>query len=612
MDRAFATTTARGRKQIVLRKSLPLPSGAWQLFWLGRLTASPRAKQTPFIRAYLARVELCNSRITAFHPEVRHVDLPISDLTALPLGTVFADTTVIPGLPLHPSSTWSDIWVDFTRENIRVTTRLAVEEDGQRFLRRGTRTPNDDTEYEGLLLEVGDSGDGHTYLFPCTTIFQFFWARSSKWAQLMVDGRFVDFNRYVFDARRSFINEGGSKALIWLRQWMLDDDARFIASLAFDPYALEVGTDIYKYLAQKSNQREARCVRALPPYQGTMRLRALLQPIVTKRGPAMLVQSITQCNYSSSIEFLQFDRDNDGRTIDEIAEGVKKLSIERDAFGGPIQSLLDDDVALSDEPPSNQKGIIEIVSTPTDEMFPELAKMSIEKLSQDETSYKNEQERAKNRLSEWSNLVSSLEGALSSEQLAPEALIRAEDHSDEDDPTPVRGDIYQLASTLLTGEPIEFKNNSETWTANVKLADMSRLIGNFFMVPKTVGGVPLAWLYRDKEKRYRKRALCIRVEFSSASSKHAVTRYLLDFEPRQSSGVPRQTRILLFWNDTNTPLDYEERCVRLLIGAIAQKGQAGLSAKEMNGLQGYPRNHPPAHEITRRFLQSMLLATNKT
>ena len=207
-----------------------------------------------------------------------------------------------------------------------------------------------------------------------------------------------------------------------------------------------------------------------------------------------------------------------------------------------------------------------------------------------------------------------MEGALSSEQLAPEALIRAEDHTeslDEDDPTPVRGDIYQLASTLLTGQPLKFNIKSETWTAEATLAKMPRLISNFFMVPKTVGGVPLAWLYRDKEKRYRKRALCIRVDFSSVSVRHTLTRYLLDFEPRQSSGTLRQTRILLFWNDTNTPLDNEERAVRQLIGAIARKGQAGLSAVEMDGLQGYPRNHPPASEITKRFLQFMLIATNK-
>lgn len=60
----------------------------------------------------------------------------------------------------------------------------------------------------------------------------------------------------------------------------------------------------------------------------------------------------------------------------------------------------------------------------------------------------------------------------------------------------------------------------------------------------------------------------------------------------------------------NTPLWGEVRCVRELVKAIAKKGQAGISKEAMDGLEGYPRNHPPAKEITQRFLKAMLQATD--
>ena len=246
---AFAQAVGGKTHHVALHKP-HLPPGSWQLFWFGRLTTDPASQRTSFIRAYLVQVELSGSEILRRHSQVIHIDLPITELPALPLGTVYADTVIHPGLPVSNKAVWADITVDFSRESIHVFPRLATEDDGVSFLRPSPRVPPDDTEYEGLLLAVSGSDQRNTYLFPCTTIFQFFWARSSKWAQLMVDGRFVDYNHYIFDARRSRINEDRTEAMIWLRQWMPDEDAPFIATLAFDQYALDVGSNIYRHLAQ--------------------------------------------------------------------------------------------------------------------------------------------------------------------------------------------------------------------------------------------------------------------------------------------------------------------------------------------------------------------------
>lgn len=600
------------KKPLFLLKALNLPKGAWQLFWFGRLVKSPNAKQTPFIRAYLAKVELLGGVISRRQSEVRHVELPVSDLAGLPLGTVFDDRLVIPSLPLHATATWTDIVVDFTRDNLRVVERMRLEDDGKRFLSAGPRMPADDMEYEGLLLAAGGNEQRCAYLFPCTTIFQFFWARSSKWAQLMVDGRFIDYNRYIFDARKSHLSGDGRSARLWLRQWIRDADAPFVATLAFDEYALGAGADIYRHLAQAPRETERRCLRALPPYQGHMKLRVLQQPVTTKEGSAMLIQCIANCSYTPSIQELKFDRDNDGRPVNDVAHGETedKLPIERPQFGGPPESLIEPSIVLGNEPHSSQKETLEIEMAHLTDSFPGLRLIKTEKLPQTDTKYANQAE-ALIRLTAWTQEVSTLEDALSSSQLAPHALIRGEEHADEaegDDITPVRGDISELAQALLTGERFDIQVEETTWVATPTLVVMPRQKGYFFRVPAKVDDVSLAWLYRDKMKLFRKRALCIRVTFTQIRSDRAVTRYLLDFEPRETAGQPRQTRILFFWNIVNTPLWEELRCVRELVKAIAKKGQAGISKEAMNGLEGYPRNHPPAKEITQRFLKAMFQA----
>lgn len=626
VEAAFAVKTKRGPKPMVLLKRLNVGAGAWQIFWYGKLTDQPSATRTPFIRAYLTQVELAEGRISRYLPAVTHVDLPISDITALPLGTVFDDQVVIPALPLHPASQWRSITVDFTRENLHVTTRVAAESDGHRFLSPGvrTRTTSTDSEYEGLLLAAGDADNPCAFLFPCAAIFQFFWARSSKWAQLMVDGRFVDYNRHIFDAKRSYINDDRSEASIWLRQRMIDDDARFIASLAFDEYALSAGADIYRHLAQAPRDAELRCLRALPPYQGSIQLWALVQPIITRHGPSTLVQAITRCHYTPSIKKLTFDRDNDGRTLDEMVQGIEKIPMERQQFGGPVVSLLDSPAELANEPHTNNTGMVEIEVPQFSDMFPEFEDIKCEKLPQLETTYANTQDLAAALLSRWSGVVSSLEEASSSADLAHEALLRGRDHSNslgDDDPMPVRGDIALLARSLLGGKAFKFSVGRENWTAKPQRVVMPSQVGEFFRVPDQVDDCAMAWLFRDKEKRYRKRALCIRVTFSpepdeTASTALDFTRYFLDFEPRDTSGIPRQTSILFFWHVTNTPLENEVREVNKLVDAIAKKGQAGVSLSRMDDLAGCTRHHPPSvpggtylsDDVIVRFLQSLFSA----
>ena len=163
---------------------------------------------------------------------------------------------------LNTRFTLDEIKIDFSRENIHVFSRLGLVDADQSLLREepvhlglGRNTAATDRRYDSLLLRVEGSNGSPPYVFPCISIFQFFWAPTSKWAQLMVDGRFSDSEHYLFNQARSHLSADRTKAMLWLRQWMKDEDVPFLASIAFDNYAMDRGADIYRYLAQGSRAR---------------------------------------------------------------------------------------------------------------------------------------------------------------------------------------------------------------------------------------------------------------------------------------------------------------------------------------------------------------------
>ena len=593
-----------------LLKRLDLPPGAWQMFWLGRLTDVPQAQRAPFIKAYLSQVFLDNDTIVQRSTGVRHVELPVSDLVAMPLGTVFDDTRIMAGLPLSKRSTWKNITVDFTRENLEVVLRKGSGSAAP-LLDLGRKALIDDDEYEGLLVTAREGDNPAAYVFPCVTIFQFFWARSSKWAQMMVDGRFVDYDRYIFDPRRSHLSGNGQNAMIWLRQWMLDDDAAFIASLAFDEYALKAGSDIYLNMARGGSGDRRRCIRALPPYQGKLQMNVLCQTVQTRRGEATLIQHIGSCDYVPSIKQLDFDRDNDGRRLDDAlaAEKGEKIPMSREFFGGPPSTVLAPAIELDDQPSSNKKESVEVILVTFDQRFPFFEEMTVKKLPQTDQEYINVEE-AQMRLRNWTDKVSTLIDSSSSAKAAPEALIRAQDYAElaeADDITPPKGDLYSLAEGLLTPEFFPVMVGDTEWRATISTVPMPSLRGHFFTIQARVHGEKLTWLYRDKGNLRTKRALCLEVMFENQVSDLPIFRYLLDIEPREGA---QQHSILLFWARNGAPLRHETLTVRGLVESIAKNKGPKISRGEMQNLQGRLRDHPKPHRLF-NFLTDLFNAVDK-
>jgi hypothetical protein len=584
---------------------LKVPAGAWQLYWIDQLVKVPQAAETPFVVAYLRNVELSDDlRITRRGQRVERVEFPITDLPALPLGSVFDEGRVIPHLPLDDKTSLEEVALNFNRENYWLAEWREIDPLGSLpdVLLDKSRSLSLARDYHGLFLVVGGQKDEDPHIFPCSAVFQFFWARSSLWAQLMVDGRFLDFGRYIFNPALTYLDGSKTSATVWLRQWMVDADAGFIATLAFNEYALTVGSNIYMHLAQP-DESAPRCLRVAPPYQGWMPVTVLRRRIRISDGRhAWFVQGILCSGYTSCIKHVRFDRDNDGRPIEAMLNGGKKLPISREQrkFGGPLVTVVGEVVKLNSLPHLSGVQPTPIEVDWLKNRFPDLAEeMKVDKLPQTDTKYENAAQ-ARQRLQMWLDEVSTLKDASSAADLLPQGVLTGGDteqrrkqeqvQDDLDRNAPImRGNAIDMAVMLLGNDNKELEISKARWRLNVfpVVAGRPSATVPFFLVPESLPGERRkAWRYRDPGNKASKRAICLRLEFTSTTSDEVLVRYLLDFEERMGQN---QNRFLIFRNDSNTRLEREFVTVAEIVEQMALAGTTNI---EISSVLARHRKHP--------------------
>ena len=579
-------------------KSVPeIATGSWQLHWYGEIEGEAKAAKTPFVSAYFHRVFRDAARVLHHTNDRVRVRLPVTDTPAFQLGTIVSEGYVLSVEKLIPQSKWADISIDFTRENTQVFSRIPVWDDEQQvgveggydfFLRRGVNTVLDDGKYNAHLIAVNGAEGDLPHIFSCWTIFQFFWAPTSKWAQLMVDGRFLDPDQYLINRERTRISKDGTKARLWLRQWMKDEDVPFLATIAFDDYAMEAGANIYRFLAQRDRGGTPRSIRALPPYQGNMRLKVLRHLVKTNAGEAWLVQTIESCGYQSEIKEILFDRDNDGRSLDDALDGIERKPMDRPRlFSKAAESILD----LSHHPHRSSSAESEVEIRSASNRFPQLNQIHCKKLPQSDTRYASVAD-ATARLALWEDEVSTLGDSSSASELAPLADIRAQRYQDEQEVEAARqvmGDMTAVAMTLLGANNSKIEVDGRALQVKIEVLYPGWPAGTYFLVPLEEGSSRNnAWRFIDIEKKQRKRGLCLRIAFEIEESREAVVRYLLDFEPRLGN---QQNRMLLLWATDGWALDDEEFELSEIVAQIARNSSTVLERGLPKNIYSRNRNH---------------------
>ena len=577
-------------------KSLPeLAVGQWQLHWLGQVESVPQAVVTPFVFAYFHRVERLESGELRHHRQTKRVRMPITDTPVFPIGTIVSEGCIQEVEALDSAFKWDEVTIDFTRDNIEVFSRLVDQTDdaellieSQFQLRLGKKTAAEDRQYNSLLLKVGGPEDV-PHIFPCWTIFQFFWAPSSKWAQIMVDGRFLDPQHYLVNMDRSWMSRDDRQAMLWLRQWMKDDDVPYLAAIIFDDYAMERGADIYRALANGNRSRGPRFIRALPPFQGAMSMKVLRRKVDLVGSKVWLVQSIESCGYKLNLEEIKYDRDNDGRSLDDVLEGTDSdlLPMEREQlFPAVSESVLE----LSHLPHRSSSNEADVDIGWMGARFPNLETIHTEKMPQIDTDYES-LNRAQGRLAMWEREVSSLGDSDSAADRAPRAVLRAQKHLDslrDDSQRPTLGNVALVAGALLgaSGDSLEIDGASHIVVVEPLFPGAQ--VGDFFLVPlEPAESRQPAWRFVDEEKSQRKRGLCLRISFQKVSDGTTTVRYLLDFEPR----LRDQKSILLFWRHDGQPLNEEWEALSAIVARVVRRESTVLPLEYSGELCSRNRRH---------------------
>lgn len=638
---------------IPAKKNLDLPPGHWQIFSYGRLTALPTAKQAIWIRASFRRVIVDSSGdITEWTEEIVHRDVPVGELVAWEIGCVFDPQTrkVSQPQPICEKMSVTEVQVAFTDESCSVLRRYHRDEHHHLIFKNRRLLP-EDPEANIYFLQANRPGLS-PLLIPCTTVLQTFWGRSSNLIHMLLDSRFQDFDRYVLNVEKRLLNQEDAHAYIWLRQWSLDDDARFLATLAFDEGAIRRGQRISLELQaamEPSSGKPVRCVNAWPPHSDFVTLKVLGGEFNTPAGPFFYVQNVLSSSYKPPFSKLSFDRDNDnraGKTGEGEEEGhavksrkaINREQIERIAKAEATEFELDQ------QHPSYQTTIDSAIVGRFGSIFPGISSIEAEKLDQLETKYENvaELKEVKNR--RWRSL-STLPGVagapadvVGTTLSSGHARFDPQDESLDPIGPPLDVLIQQVIEYMSSGPRMSLPQG----IGHIDIAPIfpwqrSLVLDGLwvFSLPIEHRDYPWAWLYRDPYSRFRKRGLCLRITYFSEVGTIVGAGYLVELEgrnlksrlkPKQGIRINpppdtpvkdnevdspnrRDRPVLFIWQKSEQNISISDEHLRDLIIGLAQEGGTSASAAATRReIQCYVRKHSSAEfsQLLRELLERVL------
>jgi hypothetical protein len=576
-----------------------------QLTYVGRLLSVPGPKENIVFRAYFRKVmpPINGAPIKRIGKAFAR-DIPLGDIIDIPIGTLFYKGTPLPNLPKQEDAfavTRGHLSFDLSKKNLRFVSRWDCITPGKLLIPCTLGALPEDPYYDGTFLCIGANDNPYAYLIPSYEVFRFFYAVSSRMAQVFLDSRFLEWERYIWDPKRSAINTDIKEARLWLRQWMLDQDAWFIASLAFDPIAVERAMDLYRSIAID----QSRLLRAVPPMHEWTNVQASWIHIKNGAGGhSRLLFRLVSTDWSPLFNRLKFDRDNDGRSL-KADEGTEKPVIDRPSLAiaaKPLDHNVEDPIDLTDIPPNQELPIETIAIEEVNNRFDWLENTSIEKLPQLETEYEGERYRAK-LVERWVEEMSTFHGTTSAEAIQSVVLTAADRHL--------------IASVESKGDELE-SSNAPLQTPNNDILEIARGLANIrektsarveflvlwgteipvehfclFKLPSKIKDEAYRWLYRahSDRTRYALAAKIIRQIDIHDGQSYYETRYLLDFEPKQ-----RKSSIVILWTDSGRSLSNED--LKHVIRGFAQAKSVKVNKTNMWDLRlGHRKHMIPEEEI---------------
>jgi hypothetical protein len=199
------------------------------------------------------------------------------------------------------------------------------------------------------ILWCSSSMNPNAVAIPAWEVFRFFYGVSSVLARAFLTPWILEPETYIWRPELSTLDQSNGRAMLWLRKYMYDADARYIAAYAFSRGAIERAKAVYLKMASDPEHR----IDATPPFPGVTRLYAEGIDVTNSENmPTFFVTRILHADHKLPFNHVLFDRDNPGGAgeRDELRGQRRKPQFLRSPHATVLPDDSEDELFAADDP----------------------------------------------------------------------------------------------------------------------------------------------------------------------------------------------------------------------------------------------------------------------
>lgn len=541
--------------------------GMWRVVWFGRLTSDEYGNIS--INTHFARLD----KSLPSNRDHRVIRLPIGEIPRLHINAVIQDGTL--DTDFQPEFRgWAtrsrmvnlhDEYISFKKRSDTSFSGLIIpDEGGVQFLGRDG----------DALIAYFDFNEGDCPLaIPSIELFRFFYATSSKMAQIATNGELVSARNHLWKDEDI---DPEKNASIVICKSMLDADVPMLACFAFDGYARLQARSMYLYSAPEGENRGILAAR--PPISEVVELTFISKVVEGEVGPIEVVSRILSCDWNPPYKHLIWRREHDshedqGDLDEESEEGTlpRKVPLPND---GDTYSLLD-------RPSSQSLLPKEVIEEELNRRFPRFEQTPVVRSSNPRRTGSNKQETKAVfvPVDEASTM-----DATNSEEKVNRAHIVRNNNGLQVEPIPtaeIPGDDYEDILKLL-------KIIGDLKLANVEFLE---LLSNYTVHDEVLFNVyptqhderQRAWLYSDEMMTKSRVILVARIRWEGR------IRYVFELQRR----ALRKNSTLLVWQKESDNKPVAGYILHDICFEYAAAGAATLKSSDSLGVSWARKTHTP-------------------
>lgn len=491
------------------------------------------------------------------------VEVPIGDLPLLRRNRLIQDGYLRYEQYKLENESELHLTLDLSPENLKFFNRFGTENSKPIF--KSTRHSAEEDK-DLLFVGIGHNGDPYGIIISCIDIFSFFYANSTFLTQLILSESILNPESTVYDSEKSVKN--GRFRKIWLKEGIPSKDARHLAMLLFDDYALEATQSIYQHRDPEGRKAKKWAIRATPPIKGKVKLKLKGRYY----GSRLVVTEIIKCGWIPPFDHLEWERDNRSST-----------STHGTVNPGPARKLIDVDSPekISDDPGDRRTVPSEVRQVYLGHRFPRLKAVSLKRSPRPNPSDK-EGARYVRETVPTKEASTALGGSGPSKR-------RADVRGPEESPPESSSKKRELENVQLEAKDIndqcvssalmllEAHNSDLAWVdfLNPGFARTALQSGEdnipLCLLPNIIDKKEKAWLFSDEPKLKQRAALIARVEFRGE------VRFVFELQKRMTQNISTT----LIWREPHSEIQnwLLEELLLLIAGSTASTERTLFTTK---------------------------------